>query len=123
MGSIRSAMADPGGDRREQCAGAFPVGAATIGGHNCVSTNDMSARRLYLQTLLDQRRCEQALSDILLRNSTGIVKDLVADDNSAAEIQFVSCVTLSDVLGPFDFVDYVESDIQQSETNVFSPWT
>jgi hypothetical protein len=99
----------------------FPVGAATIGAHNCVSTNDLSARKHYLQTLLAQDRCEQALSDILLRNSTGIAKDLIADDNFTAEIQFVSCVTLSDVLGPFDFVDYVESDIQQSEMNVFLP--
>jgi hypothetical protein len=99
----------------------FPVGAATIGGHNCVSTNDISARKNYIQMLLAEHRCKQALSDILLRNSTGIVKDLIADSNFTAEIQFVSCVTLSDVLGPFDFVDYVESDIQQSEMSVFLP--
>jgi hypothetical protein len=31
-------------------------------------------------------------------------------------------VTLKDVLGPFDVVDYVESDIQQSEILVFPPF-
>ena len=33
----------------------------------------------------------------------------------------VSAVTLQDILGPFDSVDYVESDIQQSEILVFPP--
>jgi hypothetical protein len=31
-------------------------------------------------------------------------------------------VTLSDVLGPFDLVDYLESDIQESEILVFPPF-
>ncbi len=99
----------------------FPVGAAAIGGHNCVSTNDPAIRKHYLETLLAEGRSEQALTDILLRNSTGIIKNIVPGGDFAAEIQFVSCVTLDDVLGPFDFVDYVEADLQQSEVNVFAP--
>ncbi len=31
-------------------------------------------------------------------------------------------MTLEDVLGPFDFVDYLEADIQQSEILVFPPF-
>jgi hypothetical protein len=42
--------------------------------------------------------------------------------NFMAEIKLVSAVTLQDVLSPFDFVDYVESDIQQSEIVVFPPY-
>jgi hypothetical protein len=34
----------------------------------------------------------------------------------------VSAITLQDILGPFDVVDYVESDIQQSEILVFPPY-
>ena len=39
-----------------------------------------------------------------------------------AEIKLVSAVTLRDVLGPFDVVDYLELDIQQSEIMVFPPF-
>ncbi len=39
-----------------------------------------------------------------------------------AEIKLVSATTLADVLGPFDRVDYLESDIQQSEILVFPPF-
>jgi hypothetical protein len=99
----------------------FPVGAATIGRHNCIATNDPSVRKEYLRTLLAQGRCEQALADILLRNSTGIIKDMTGAKDFTTEIQFVSCVTLNDVLGPFDFVDYVEADLQQSEINALPP--
>ena len=41
--------------------------------------------------------------------------------NFPARIKFLSAVTLADVLGPFDMVDYLESDIQQSEHFVFPP--
>jgi hypothetical protein len=39
-----------------------------------------------------------------------------------AEVKFVSAVTLNDILGPFDTVDYLEADIQQSEILVFPPF-
>ena len=42
-------------------------------------------------------------------NSTGITKDLVPGENFPAEIKMVSAITLQDILGPFDVVDYVES--------------
>jgi hypothetical protein len=55
-------------------------------------------------------------------NSTGITKDLVEGKNFPAEIKMVSAITLQDILSPFDVVDYVESDIQQSEILVFPPY-
>jgi hypothetical protein len=100
----------------------FPIGAPTIGGHNCIATNDPGARRDYLRALLAEGRAEAALSDLLLRNSTGISKELFPGTNSTAEVKFVSSVTLRDILGPFDFVDYVEADLQQSEMLVFPPY-
>jgi len=33
----------------------------------------------------------------------------------------VSSITLADVLSPFDFVDFLEADMQQSEIVVFPP--
>jgi hypothetical protein len=100
----------------------FPVGAPTIGGHNSIASNDPSVRQDYLRALLAEGRAEAALTDLLLRNSTGISKELVPGTNFTAEIKFVSSVTLRDILGPFDFVDYVEADLQQSEIVVFPPY-
>jgi len=39
----------------------------------------------------------------------------------SGELKFVSAVTLRDVLSPFDRVDLLEVDIQQSEMIVFPP--
>jgi hypothetical protein len=44
---------------------------------------------------------------------------LVPDQNATGEIKLVSSITLNELLGPFDLVDYLEADIQQSEILVF----
>lgn len=100
----------------------FPVGAPTIGGHNCIATNEPAARNDQLRNLLMLGRAEQALTALLLRNSTGVTTELKPGRNFVAEIAFVSCITLSDVLGPFEFVDYIDADLQQSESVVFPPY-
>ena len=38
------------------------------------------------------------------------------------EVKFVSALTLADVLAPFEIVDFIEADIQQSEIIVFPPY-
>ncbi len=43
------------------------------------------------------------------------------DGEAMAEIKSLSSITLRDLLSPFDFVDYVEADMQQSEILVFPP--
>jgi hypothetical protein len=58
----------------------------------------------------------------IINNTTGLTKDLVPGQNFMAEIKLMSAVTLRDILSPVDFVDYVESDIQQSEIVVFPPY-
>ena len=67
-------------------------------------------------------RAADVLRNLMTTNSTGITKDLVPGENFPAEIKMVSAITLQDILSPFDVVDYVESDIQQSEILVFPPY-
>jgi hypothetical protein len=102
----------------------FPVGSPGSGAQNCFSTNENAAREFYVKEIVSGGQVEEALRNLLLHNSTGITKDLTpgSDYNFMAEIKIVSAVTLKDILSPFDVVDYIESDIQQSEILVFPPF-
>lgn len=99
----------------------FPVGAPGSGAQNCVSTNERAARVAYVNQLLAGNP-EEALRNLLLDNTTGIVKELVPGEDLFGEIRLLSAITLRDVLSPFERVDYVEADIQQSEILVFPPY-
>ena len=71
----------------------FAVGPRGMGAQNCYSTNELSARRDYYRRLIEAGECEQALEDLLLRNSTGITvsgKALVPGDKFKAEIKYMS---------------------------------
>lgn len=100
----------------------FPVGSPGTGAQNCLATNERLARKVYADELIKEGHAEEALRNLLLTNSTGIAKDLVPGRNFMAEIKLVSAITLRELLGPFDIVDYLESDIQQSEILVFPPF-
>ena len=100
----------------------FPVGAPGSGAQNCVATNRPAMREVYADELIAAGRSDEALRSLLVDNTTGITKSLVAGSNLTAEVKIVSAVTLRDLLGPFDVVDYLESDIQQSEIVVFPPY-
>jgi hypothetical protein len=100
----------------------FPVGSPGTGAQNCYSTNETEAREFYVQELLAAGNVETALRNLILHNTTGMTKDLVPGRNFSAEIKLMSAITLKDVLSPFDLVDYLESDIQQSEIVVFPPF-
>jgi hypothetical protein len=93
----------------------FAIVPQRFGPQNCVSTNEGPARERYYRDLVGGGKTEQALSDLLLRNSTGIT---VAE----GEIRYVSAITLNELLGLFNKVDYFESDIQESEKLVFPPF-
>jgi hypothetical protein len=99
----------------------FPVGSPGSGAQNCFSTNEPAARANYFDYFVKSGTTLQALEAILLQGTTGLKKDLVPGMNFEAEIKAVSSITLPDVLGPFDFVDYLEADMQQSEIVVFPP--
>ena len=100
----------------------FPVGAPGSGAQNCYSTNEMGARQYYVETLINNGRSAEALRNLLLHNTTGLTKQLLPGAAFEAEITVMSAVTLSDVLSPFEKVDFLESDIQQSEIVVFPPF-
>jgi FkbM family methyltransferase len=99
----------------------FPVGSPGTGAQNCFSTNELAAREQYASEILRSGRVEDAVKNLLLHNTTGVKKDLVPGENFTAEIKVMSAVTLKDIISPFDRVDYLESDIQQSEILVFPP--
>jgi len=100
----------------------FPIGSPGSGAQNCVATNEDRSRQIYANEIIAAGRSNEVLRNLMTTNSTGITKDLVAGENFPAEIKMVSAVTLQDILSPFDVVDYVESDIQQSEILVFPPF-
>ena len=99
----------------------FPLGWPGVGAQNCVATNQSASRKTYADQLVASGRTEEALRNLLINNTTGLKHRLVADREWEGEIKLVSAVTLDYVLGPLDFVDYLESDIQQSEIIVFPP--
>lgn len=100
----------------------FPIGAPGSGAQNCFATNEAAARRNYADDFINAGRADEALRNLLLHNTTGITKELVPGEAFMAEIKLVSAVTLRELLGPFDRVDYLEADIQQSEILVFPPF-
>lgn len=100
----------------------FPVGSPGSGAQNCVATNDKAARTIYADEIIAAGRANEVLRNLLIHNTTGITKNLVPGYNFPAEIKLVSAITLADVLGPFNVLDYLESDIQQSEILVFPPY-
>jgi len=100
----------------------FPVGSPGSGAQNCYSTNERASRAQIARELIAGGRAAEGLTNLLLRNTTGISKDLAPGHDFMAEIRLVSAVTLRDVLAPFEFVDYLDSDIQQSEIIVFPPF-
>jgi len=100
----------------------YPVGWPGHGFQNCYGTNEHTSRKVYADEIITSGRANEAIRNIFLNNSTGIIKNLVPGQNFPGEIKIVSAVTLADLLGPFDVVDYLESDIQQSEITVFPPF-
>jgi hypothetical protein len=97
----------------------FPVGAPGSGRNSCIEVNAAPFRRTAVDLLRRDGAGERVLENILLHNSTGIVRDLGA--GLSGEIKFISAVTLRDVLTPLDRVDLLEVDIQRSEAEIFPP--
>jgi hypothetical protein len=99
----------------------FPVGSPGSGAQNCVATNNRPARMEFARAIMESPDLNQRVHNLIVDGDTGIEVNLVPGWNFPARIQILSAVTLADVLRPFDLVDYLESDIQQSEHLVFPP--
>jgi hypothetical protein len=97
----------------------FPVGAPGSGAQNSFSTNEHIARENYVKELISRGKIEQSLRNLIMNNSTSIEKTLIPNTDMSGEIKVLSATTLSILLGPFDYVDFIESDIQESEKIVF----
>jgi hypothetical protein len=99
----------------------FPVGSPGSGANNCVATNDPGERQMLVESIISKGKSAEVLRELMLHNSTGIVKNMLPEGEAMGEIKSLSSITLRDLLGPFDLVDYVEADMQQSEILVFPP--
>jgi hypothetical protein len=97
----------------------FPIGAAGSGANNCIATNDPGERRLFLNETISAGRAAEVLSDIVLENSVRTSTVTLPGEEEPARMKLVSSVTVKDLIDPFDLVDYLEADIQQSEVLVF----
>lgn len=100
----------------------FPVGSPGLGAQNLIAANEDAARSQYLDELVATGLAEKALENLLLDNTTGLRRDIIAGRDTPGEIKLVSTVTLDDILGPLERVDLLEADIQQSEIIVFPPF-
>lgn len=101
----------------------FPVGSPGCGAQNCFTTNHAEGRMAVAKAVAEDGRFDAMLYNLLLNNATGMQIELARGSgyDFKAELKLVSSVTLADVLGPFDRVDYIEADIQESEIIVFPP--
>lgn len=100
----------------------FPIGGAGSGANNCMSTDTPAERKILAEQLIAQGKAGDTLRNLMLNNTTGVIKDLLPGQDVTGEIELISAVTLRDVLSAFDRVDYLEADIQQSEVRVFPPF-
>jgi FkbM family methyltransferase len=98
----------------------FPVGAPGAGLNSSLWVNSTESRQSYAHALRILGYSERVLENILLYNSTGVLREL--GHGYSGELKFVSALTLRDVLSPFDRVDLLEVDIQQSEIEVIPPY-
>ena len=100
----------------------FPVGAPGVGSNNCFSTNGPDSRQIYADLIIRDADPKAALRSILADNTTGFTQPVHPGLPQMTEVKFISAITLGDLLAPFDRVDFVEADIQQSEILVFPPF-
>lgn len=101
----------------------FPVGSPGSGTQNCVGFNSPAGRLALVERLRDEGQAEVVGCNLLASNETGVTVNMTPDRDVPfeAELRLVSAITVADLLGPFDRVDFIEADLQQSEAIVFPP--
>jgi hypothetical protein len=100
----------------------FPIGAPGIGSNNCFSTNAPNSRKIYADLIIRDGDPGATLRSLLVCNTTGFMQPVHPDLPYMTEVKVVSALTLEDLLSPFDRIDFIEADIQQSEIIVFPPF-
>jgi hypothetical protein len=99
----------------------FPVGEPGSGVNNCIATNIAKSRRIYAEEVARRPDLPNVVRDLLIHGKTGIQITPVRDRDFRTNVEFVSAIRLADILGPLEYIDLLESDIQQSESVVFPP--
>jgi hypothetical protein len=99
----------------------FPVGEPGSGVNNCIATNTALSRQIYAEELARRPDLPDVVRNLIVAGKTGIEVTPVPGEAFRTNVEFVSAVTLVDILGPLERVDLLESDIQQSESVVFPP--
>ena len=100
----------------------FPVGAPGIGSNNCFATNTPNSRRIFADLIIRDGDPNAALRKLFIDNTTGFTQPVHPGMPYMTEVKVVSAITLEDLLGPFERVDYLEADIQQSEIVALPPF-
>ena len=77
----------------------FPVGGAGVGANNAFSTNERDARIRYAEEFIAGGSASEALRNLLVNNTTGLMQELVPGHDFAGEIKLISSITLNELLG------------------------
>ena len=115
------ALAGAEGDQRFQRAGAFSGRGSRRGLEQLFRNQHGDSRQIYADLIVRDGDPKAALRSIFADNTTGFTQPVHPGLPQMTEIKFVSAITLAELLAPFDRVDFVEADIQQSEIVVFPP--
>ncbi|MEQ8248039.1 MAG: hypothetical protein RID42_10180 [Alphaproteobacteria bacterium] len=97
----------------------FPVAPTRTGAARAL-TQAADIRTIF-QHVLAGRHAEKVLAGLLTDGKSGLSQVLPGTDVNA-ELRLSSAVTLADVIGPHDHVDYLEIDIQSTELQVLPPF-
>jgi FkbM family methyltransferase len=99
----------------------FPVGSSGLGNNDCEYTRDGERRLEYVREIMGDPNLFDRVASLIIDGETGIEQNFSPEYNLPARLKFVSAVTLPDGLAPFDRVDLLEADMQNSEKSVFPP--
>jgi hypothetical protein len=97
----------------------FPCTTTRTGANAAIS--DGPAIDTLVESIRAAGHTEQAFASLLRNGTTGLFATLNGTDVQA-ELRLMSSVTLGDILGPLDHVDYLEIDIQSAEYAALPPY-
>ncbi len=100
----------------------FPVGAPASGRTIALLRTRPNSRRIYADLIIRDGDPNAALRGLLVDNTTGFTQPVHPGLPYMTEVKVVSAITIEDLLGPFDRVDFLEVDIQQSEIVAIPPF-
>ncbi|MDA0653933.1 MAG: hypothetical protein O3C09_00860 [Proteobacteria bacterium] len=97
----------------------FPVAPTRTGAARALT--QPSDIKTVFQHIFEGGHAEKVLAGLLTEGKSAVFQNLSGTDVNA-ELRLSSAVTLADVIGPLDRVDYLEIDIQSSELQVLPPF-